>query len=121
MAKATVGKMDSYVEVQNPSTTADNIGGLTTTYATARKVLVGEELVTTGMWIHLTPLTGYRELQYNQIVNGKPYDFECIYPQDFTFSEKSLIVYGTKKLHVHSIINIDEHTRTARGIAYEKT
>jgi len=110
MAKAKVGKMDSYVDVQNPSTTADNIGGLTTTHASARK-----------MWMRLIPLAGYRALQYNQIVNGKPYDFECIYPQDFTLSEKSLIIYGSKTLHVHSVINIDEHTRTARGIAYEKT
>jgi len=110
MAKSTVGKMDSYVDVHTHTTASDSIGGSIPTHASARK-----------MWMHLTPLTGYREIQYKQIVNGKPYDFECIYPEDFTLDEKCVIFYGSKKLHIHSVINIDEHTRTARGVAYEKT
>ena len=110
MARSVVGKMDSYVDVQRASTASDSIGGSIPTHASARK-----------MWMRLTPLTGYREIQYKQLVNGKPYDFECIYPQDFTFDEECTIVYGSKTLHVHSVINKDEHTRTAKGIAYEKT
>ena len=104
------GRMDTYVTVQTSTTATDGIGGSIPTQATERT-----------MWINLTPMTGFRELQYHQLVNGKPYSFKANYPEDFTFNETCLIIYGSKTLHIHSIININERTHYAEGVAYEKT
>ena len=101
--------MNRYIDIQTAARTSDNTGGSTTAYTSAKK-----------LWAKIKPMTGRRLLEFGQSTNMKGYEIEIPFYSEVTIDETVRIVYDSRTLQVHSVID-NEEARTKRTIiAFEK-
>jgi len=107
--RINIGELKQRVTVLNENNTPDGRGGYTPG--------TSEDATT---WAKITPLKGSRAVEVGAIVNGKPYLVKLVYRTDVTIDETTKIVYGSKTLVVHSVIDIDEANYFYELIAIER-
>ena len=98
-----------YIDIQTAATSADTIGGRTTAYTSAKK-----------LWAKVKPMTGKRLLEFGQTANMKGYEIEIPFYLETTVDETVRIVYDSRTLYVHSVIDNDEARTVKTIIAFEK-
>jgi len=103
-----IGKMRKRVTIKRVTETSDSIGGATEAYST-----------TGTCWAAVNELTGYRALEYAQVIEGKPYEVTTRYRADITIDSKCSLTYKTRTLYVHSVTT-DDLNKVFNIIAYSK-
>jgi len=90
---AAIGGMNTPVSYQELTTTPDGAGGTTGTWATKFTFMA-----------EVKPMSGYRRLEYSQIIKGNPYQITTHYRTDIS-AKGRLIVNGTE-IAIHSVVNV---------------
>jgi SPP1 family predicted phage head-tail adaptor len=106
----SIGSFNQKVSIYSITETLDNQGGVTE---------AGVKQKTT--WAKIEPMTGVRALEYGQLVHGKPYRVLIRKRKDIAINENYYLVFGSKTLWIHSVINLDEADKFLEIIAYEKS
>ena len=102
-----IGKMDERIDWYRVTSVSDSQGGYTETTA---KIY--------SCWANIEPITGSRSLLYAQLYNGQGY---MIYQRsNSTVTPKDYILWGSKKLTVHSIVDQAGRDRYQTVTAFEK-
>lgn len=102
-----IGKMDERISWYRVTAVSDSQGGYTETTA----------LLAT-CWANVEPITGNRSLSYGQLYNGQGYLIYQRYNSSVT--PKDYILYGSKQLIVHSIVDQLGENRYQTITAFEK-
>ena len=103
-----IAKMRKRLTVKRVAETTDGIGGATEAYSTIGTV-----------WGEVKELTGYRALEYAQVIEGKPYEVTTRYRTDITIDSKCTLTYKSRTLYVHSVTT-DEMNKIFKIITYSK-
>jgi len=90
---AAIGGMNTPVSYQELTTTPDGAGGTAGTWKTKFTFMA-----------EVRPLSGFRRLEYSQIVKGNPYQITTHYRDDVSFKGR-LLVNGTE-IAIHSVVNV---------------
>ena len=107
-----IGRMNKKIIIKTVDTASDGFGGNTEdgTFTTIATV-----------WAKVKPLTGFRALQFGQIVGNKPYEIEFNYQKsNFTVNEQNVLEFESKNFAVHSVIEINEDRKIIKILAYEQ-
>lgn len=107
---ASIGSFNQKVTIYSITESSDSQGG-------ASETGVSEKTT----WAKIEPMTGVRALEYGQLVHGKPYRILMRQRKDLTLDENYYLIFGSKTLRIHSVVNIEESDRFLEIIAYEKT
>ena len=106
---SVLGRMNQKLSLYAVTVTTDSQGGGTEAGSLVRSV-----------WGAVEPITGNKRLEYAQEVNGKPYKVYISTVSDLTITESHYIVWGSKTLYIHSVVDYDEDNRFLEITAWEK-
>ena len=104
-----IGARNRYIDIKTVTLTADSIGGRKSAYASAKKI-----------WAKIKPMTAKRLIEFGQSTTTKGYEIEMPFYLEITVDETVQIVYDSRKLQVHSVINNDDDRTNRTIIAFEK-
>lgn len=93
-----------------PQTQAQGTDGFFTNTAGTAVVIRGS----------IKQLTGYRKMQYQELINAEVY--ECMCFNNAVITKNAKVTYGSKTLYIHSIVDVDEKsfTEVRKLILYTK-
>ena len=69
------------------------------------------------VWANVKPLKTFHQLQFSQITTAQGYEIECLELKANTVTSNSGILYKTKTLTIHSLV---EDNNRLKIIAFEK-
>lgn len=96
MALSSAGNLRHKVTIKSYAQTTDEVGGQTAVESTS------------SAWMSVKPMTGSRTLQYEQIVNGTPFEIICRYFDGTSINIGDVLVYNGQNLKIHSQIAMDD-------------
>ena len=96
MALSSAGNLRHKVLIKSYVQTTDEVGGQTAIESTS------------SAWMSVKPMTGSRALQYEQIINGTPFEIICRYFDGVGISVGDVLVYNSENLKIHSQIAMDD-------------
>lgn len=99
---------DRYIEILTSSKLSDAMGGEKTVYASAKK-----------LWAQIKTMSAQRLLEYGQTVTSRGYEITIPYYLEIIVSEDDVIVHDSRRLHIHSVVDIDERRDNKTIIAFE--
>ena len=97
------------IEIKTAARTPDTIGGRTTALTSAVKI-----------WAKIRPMTGKRLVEFGQATNMKGYEIDIPFYSEVTIDETVQIIYDSRTLNVHSVIDNMEGRSIKTIIAFEK-
>jgi SPP1 family predicted phage head-tail adaptor len=103
------GKLNQRITFWANNAVSDNYGGEIDNWT---------EVQTT--WANIKGLTGRRELEFQQVVNGKPYEIVVRWRNDISITETNKIVWEGRTLYLHSVIDEDSQNWFYKILAFEK-
>jgi len=100
---------DRYIDIQTAVKSSDTIGGQTVVYSSEKKI-----------WAAIRTMKPDRVLEYGQSATMRGYEIDIPYYLETVVGPDDQIVYDSRVLKVHSIIDNDERRNVRTIIAFEK-
>lgn len=100
--------MNQRISFYSLSATSDGQGG---------KKDESESLVDT-VWAEMKEMSGYKKLQFNQLIAGKPYEIRI--RKNNSIDENHIIGISTRRMMIHSLVEDNEYKGFQYIVAVEK-
>ena len=109
--KNGIGRMNQKIDFYSLSGADDGQGGQTSEIEVSQL---------TGVHCEIQEMTGYKRIQFNQLVSGKPFEIRLRKRSDVTITDRLLIGIDTRRLVIHSVAEDHEYKGNLYITAVEK-